>query len=78
MLSSSDTTPAAQSEGATVDAREESVVGGMLRERSRRTTITSVLDRLLENGGEFAEQRRDGSAWSARIPGRPEHGGAIQ
>lgn len=44
----------------------------MLTERSRRRTITSVLDRLNAHGGELAERRADGSAWSAKIPPHPE------
>jgi hypothetical protein len=40
----------------------------LLVERSRRRTITDVLDQLGTRGGQFAERRADGSGWSACIP----------
>jgi hypothetical protein len=40
----------------------------LLVERSRRRTISGVLDRLGVRGGQFAERRADGSGWSAQIP----------
>ncbi|MFB9902869.1 hypothetical protein [Allokutzneria oryzae] len=51
----------------------EPIVSVMLRERSRRTTMTSVLDRLVQGGGQFAELRADGSGWSVSIPASPPH-----
>lgn len=50
------------------DARQESTMSGLLRERSRRITVTSVLDMLIETGGQFAERRADGSGWSVAMP----------
>jgi hypothetical protein len=44
----------------------------LLIERSRRRTVASVLDRLVVQGGEFAERRQDGSGWSAKIPAHRE------
>ncbi|MGC7103074.1 hypothetical protein ACPZ19_51160 [Amycolatopsis lurida] len=54
----------------------EPIVNMLLRERSRRTTVTSVLDRLLQVGGQFTERRPDGSGWSATIPTTQPHPGA--
>lgn len=47
---------------------QESTTSALLRERSRRATMTSVLDRMAATGGQFAERRADGSGWSAAIP----------
>lgn len=50
----------------------QSTTESLLTERSRRRTVTSVLDHLTVHGGKFAESRADGSAWSATIPPHPE------
>ncbi|MFI9816905.1 hypothetical protein [Saccharothrix variisporea] len=53
------------------DGSQEPIIGALLRERSRRTTVTTVLDHLRIVGGRFAEHRADGSAWSVSVP--PPH-----
>jgi exosome complex RNA-binding protein Csl4 len=52
-------------EASTTPARGQSVVADVMRERSRRATITSVLDQLARTGGTIEV---DQSGWSAQIP----------
>uniref|UniRef100_UPI003F49137F hypothetical protein n=1 Tax=Amycolatopsis sp. CA-096443 TaxID=3239919 RepID=UPI003F49137F len=59
--------PAGEAPGRRCPGRE-STTGAVLRERSRRATVTSVVDRIAETGGRFAERRADGSGWSVTIP----------
>ncbi|MFI5591126.1 hypothetical protein ACIA5G_39165 [Amycolatopsis sp. NPDC051758] len=54
-------------EASTTPERGQSVVGDVMRERSRRATITSALDRLVRTGGSIEV---DQSGWSAWIPDR--------
>ncbi|MFB9685983.1 hypothetical protein [Amycolatopsis plumensis] len=52
-------------EASTTPARGQSVVADVMRERSRRATITSALERLTRTGGSIEV---DQSGWSAWIP----------
>lgn len=51
--------------GSPSGAPGQSLVGDLMRERSRRATMNSVLDRLTRTGGKVAVDQR---GWSAEIP----------